>query len=65
MKNKRLKRTISKLVKIAKVKPPVRIANMTMKNRAGDEARKEYTVKMQKFNKATGVPVRKKPKPKR
>ena len=48
-----------------KVKPPVRTANMTMKNRAGDEARKEYTVKMQKFNKTTGVPVRKKPKPKR
>ena len=48
-----------------KVKPPVRTANMTMKTSAGAEARKEYTVKMQKFNKATGVPVRKKPKPKR
>jgi hypothetical protein len=48
-----------------KIKPPVKTGNMKMKNRAGDEARKEYTVKMQKFNKATGVPVRKKPKPKR
>jgi hypothetical protein len=38
---------------------------MKMKTPAGAEARKEYTVKMQKFNKATGVPVRKKPKPKR
>ena len=48
-----------------KIKPPVKTGNMKMKNRAGDEARKEYTVKMQKFNKTTGVPVIKKPKPKR
>jgi len=48
-----------------KVKPPVRTANMKMKTPAGVEARKDYTVKMQKFNKATGVPVRKRPKPKR
>ena len=48
-----------------KVKPPVRTANMTMKTPAGAEARKEYTVKMQKFNKATGAPVKKRPKPKR
>ena len=48
-----------------KVKPPVRTANMTMKTPAGAEARKEYGLKMQKFNKATGVPVRKRAKPKR
>ena len=63
MENKRLKKTISKLVK--KAKPPVRTGNMKMKTPAGAEARKEYTVKMQKFNKATGVPVRKRSKPKR
>ena len=48
-----------------KVKPPVKTGNMKMKTPAGAEARKEYTVKMQKFNKTTGVPVRKKPKTKR
>jgi hypothetical protein len=63
MENKRLKRTISKLVK--KTKPPVKTGNMKMKTPAGAEARKEYGLKMQKFNKATGVPVRKRAKPKR
>jgi len=47
------------------IKAPVKTGNMKMKTPAGAEARKEYGLKMQKFNKATGVPVRKIAKPKR
>ena len=46
-------------------KPPVRTANTKMKTPAGEEARKNYHLQMKKFNKETGVPVKKRPKPKR
>jgi hypothetical protein len=48
-----------------KVKPPVRTANTKMKTPAGEEARKNYHLQMKKFNKETGTPVKKRPKPKR
>ena len=65
MENKRLKRTISKLVK--KAKPPVRTGNMKMKTPAGDRARKNYHLQTQSYNKKVGItPTKKKvPKPKR